>query len=246
MQLHRRFWKQRLWSQRLWLQLRRFGWALRVWTQRFGAQLHGLLSQCGGRGGAERGQGQFKWICRRTDSLNSKPPRSPVVAELAPPPPPKARARKGGGRYGYYYTTSVDRSQVGGGGQNMRALIHLPLDGAIARRRWPASVRTPRDVSNARAAARRRGPPAERTTVEESTSRERQGRANQTHTSWHVGLGQTDGDTDDAEGVLVEQSPLTLATCKKEGLQTSDPKPEGLWRSICAFSQTTTGAEACM
>ena len=47
----------------------------------------------------------------------------------------------------------------------------------------------------------------------------------------HVGLGQTDIDTDDAEGVLVEQSPLTLATCKKGGLQTSDPKPEDLWRA---------------
>jgi hypothetical protein len=47
----------------------------------------------------------------------------------------------------------------------------------------------------------------------------------------HVGIGQTDIDTDDAEGVLVEQSPLTLATCKKGGLQTSDPKPEDLWRA---------------
>jgi hypothetical protein len=61
----------------------------------------------------------------------------------------------------------------------MRALTHIPLDRAIVRRRWPANVRTPRDVSNARAAARRRGPPAERATVGRSTSREREGRTNQ-------------------------------------------------------------------
>ena len=64
----------------------------------------------------------------------------------------------------------------------------------------------------------------------------------------HVGLGQTDGDTDDAEGVLVEQSPLTVATCQKEGLQTSGPKPKELWRAGCVplAKQRRAPKRACL